>query len=103
MSPWPLIEVAIEPKSASDANLLHASLSGLVDQMQISFTLDKESGGFLLGGKSKIRSSMLARSKSHTGNYSCGQFVSITFTNVSLAQRASLHECSSTSRPFGPA
>jgi len=51
---WPLIEVAIEPRSASDADTLDAALSRLVaGDTQLSFTRDKESGHFLIGGMSE--------------------------------------------------
>ncbi|MDX2273942.1 MAG: hypothetical protein NW206_00705 [Hyphomonadaceae bacterium] len=54
MPSWSLIEVAIEPRSASDADLLNAALSGLVaNDSQLSFARDKESGLFLLGGMSE--------------------------------------------------
>lgn len=49
-----LIEVAIEPRSASDADILNAALSRLVaTDTRLSFTRDKESGQFLLGGMSE--------------------------------------------------
>jgi elongation factor G len=51
---WSLIEVAIEPRSASDADILNAALSRLVaNDTRLSFTRDKESGQFLLGGMSE--------------------------------------------------
>ncbi|MGE0531090.1 MAG: hypothetical protein AB7G40_00365 [Hyphomonadaceae bacterium] len=54
MPSWPLMEVAIEPRSASDADILNAALSRLVaNDGQLSFTRDKESGHFLLGGASE--------------------------------------------------
>ena len=49
-----LIAVAIEPRSAPDADLLDAVLSRLAaDDAQLSFARDKESGLFLLGGMSE--------------------------------------------------
>ncbi|UPT62645.1 MAG: hypothetical protein M0D54_20250 [Hyphomonadaceae bacterium JAD_PAG50586_4] len=54
MPSWSLLEVAIEPRSASDADLLNTALSGLVaNDSQLGFARDKESGLFLLGGMSE--------------------------------------------------
>lgn len=54
MPGWSLMEVAIEPRSASDADMLNAALSSLVaNDARLSFTRDKESGQFLLGGMSE--------------------------------------------------
>lgn len=54
MTSWSLVEVAIEPRSASDADILNAALSDLVaSDARLSFTRDKESGLFLLGGMSE--------------------------------------------------
>lgn len=54
MSSWSLVEVAIEPSLASDADALNAALSSLVENdAGLSFTRDKESGQFLLGGMSE--------------------------------------------------
>ncbi len=49
-----LMEVALEPRSAVDADLLNAALSRLAaDDTQLSFVRDKESGLFLVGGMSE--------------------------------------------------
>ncbi len=54
MPGWSLIEVAIEPRSASDADILNAALSRLVaSDARLSFTRDEERGQFLLGGMSE--------------------------------------------------
>lgn len=54
MPRWSLIEVAIEPRSASDADILDAALSRLVAvDTRLSFARHKESGLFLLGGMSE--------------------------------------------------
>lgn len=54
MPGWSLVEVAIEPRSASDADILNAALSRLVaNDARLSFTRDKESGQFVLGGMSE--------------------------------------------------
>jgi elongation factor G len=53
---WSLIEVAIEPRSASDADLLNAALSGLVaGDTQLGFVRDRDSGLFVLGGTSEAQ------------------------------------------------
>ncbi|MEQ1489401.1 MAG: hypothetical protein ABL932_02515 [Terricaulis sp.] len=50
--PWPLIEVAIAPRSATDADLLQSALSRLVDETKISFARHETT--FLLGGLSEL-------------------------------------------------
>lgn len=48
------MEVAIEPRSTSDADLLNAALSGLVaNDSKLSLAKEKEGGLFLLGGMSE--------------------------------------------------
>lgn len=54
MPAWSLLEVPIEPKSASDAELLNSVLSDLIaNESELSFTRDEESGLCVLGGMSE--------------------------------------------------
>lgn len=54
MPSWSLVEVGIEPRAASDAEILNAELSRIVaNDARITFTRDKENGLFLLGGMSE--------------------------------------------------